>query len=68
MWVTIGSCPQCGAPIYAPMNWNAVIPPPPHYTCGCAGQRAGVRVLTTTTTGGYVPTTTTHALRREEIE
>jgi hypothetical protein len=31
----IGSCPHCGAPIYAPADWLAVIPPPSQYTCTC---------------------------------
>lgn len=34
----VGSCPRCGAPIYAPMMWHAVVPPPNQYTCGCFPQ------------------------------
>lgn len=50
MWVQTGSCPQCGAPIYAPGVWHGVIPPPPHYTCNCASRGKGVRYVTTTAT------------------
>ena len=31
----IGSCPQCGAPIYVPTVWGGIIPPSPMYSCGC---------------------------------
>ena len=33
--IQVGSCPHCGAPIYAPSPWNGVTPPPPQYTCAC---------------------------------
>lgn len=36
MYTQVGSCPVCGAPIYAPTEWNGVIPPPSIKTCGCA--------------------------------
>lgn len=34
-WTQTGSCPKCGAPIYAPTFSWSIIPPPPHYTCNC---------------------------------
>lgn len=33
----VGSCPKCGAPIYVPTMWHSIMPPPPIYTCSCAG-------------------------------
>jgi len=33
----IGSCPKCGAPIYAPSMWHGITPPPPIFTCNCSG-------------------------------
>src|SRR5574337_1129285 len=37
-YAQVGSCPRCGAPIYAPHIWHAIVPPPNHYTCGCFPQ------------------------------
>ena len=34
---TVGSCPQCGAPIYSPNIWHGVTPPPITYSCICRG-------------------------------
>ena len=31
----VGYCPRCGAPIYSPMVWMGVTPPPHEYTCAC---------------------------------
>ena len=33
--IQTGSCPKCGAPIYAETPWWAITPPPPIYTCNC---------------------------------
>lgn len=35
MYPVVGSCPQCGAPIYSSLNWCAVITPPLIYSCVC---------------------------------
>ena len=35
MYVSAGACPKCGAPIYTPADWNAVVPPPITYMCQC---------------------------------
>ena len=35
MWTTVGYCPRCGAPIYAPAVWWSVLPPPVTYSCNC---------------------------------
>lgn len=37
MYTQVGTCPKCGAPIYVPTIWHAVIPPPPRYSCACFG-------------------------------
>lgn len=31
----IGSCPKCGMPIWAPLAWSGILPPPSTPTCGC---------------------------------
>jgi hypothetical protein len=48
MWTQVGSCPKCGAPIYAPSVWNGITPPPVTYTCAC---NMGARFSTFTSTG-----------------
>lgn len=32
-WIQTGACPKCGSPIYVPMVWHGIYPPPPRYTC-----------------------------------
>ena len=49
MYTIVGSCPKCGAPIYAPTVWHSTLPPPPLYTCACTPQ---VRTITATNTAG----------------
>ena len=44
----VGSCPKCGAPVYAPLDWNAIIPPPSIPSCAC-NPRAAHQTTTTTT-------------------
>ncbi len=48
MYTQVGSCPGCGAPIYAPMVCHSILPPPPIYTCNCFGEQR--RTYTTTGT------------------
>jgi hypothetical protein len=48
-YTTVGNCPKCGAPIYAPTIWHGILPPPNQYTCGCYPQP---KTITTTNTGG----------------
>lgn len=36
MQTTVEHCPRCGAPIYVPLVWHGVTPPPSQYTCSCA--------------------------------
>jgi len=31
----VGSCPICGAPIYAESPWWSILPPPSIHTCNC---------------------------------
>ena len=35
MKTKVSECPHCGAPIYVPSVWWAVVPPTPEYTCSC---------------------------------
>lgn len=49
MWTIVSHCPKCGAPIYVPMIWHGVIPPPPEYSCTCFTLRGQQTVLTTKT-------------------
>lgn len=35
MYIEIGHCLKCGAPIYSESSWSGITPPPSHYTCGC---------------------------------
>jgi hypothetical protein len=48
-YTTVGNCPKCGAPIYAPTIWHGILPPPNQYTCSCYPQS---KTITTTNTGG----------------
>ncbi len=48
MFTTVGHCPHCGAPIYAPTFWMGVTPSPSQYTCACVMQP---KTVITTTTG-----------------
>lgn len=34
--VIVGSCPKCGAPIYAPSVWQGITPPTTTHTCMCS--------------------------------
>lgn len=53
MWTTVGSCPKCGAPIYAPSVWHGITPPPNTYSCACNPHAAGT-TYTTTDTGPWI--------------
>lgn len=46
-YVQTSTCPKCGAPIYVPMMWHGIMPPPPMYSCACVPE---ARAITTTTT------------------
>lgn len=37
-YAIVGACPRCGAPVYAPMQWNSVNPPPSTPSCQCFPQ------------------------------
>ena len=56
-YVQVGSCPKCGAPIYSPMAWWGMGPPPVHYTCSCMFQIQGI-VAGSTAPGWAIITTT----------
>lgn len=47
-WTIVGSCPKCGAPIYAESPWWGVTPPPSRYSCNCV---LHPQPVTTTGTG-----------------
>lgn len=38
-YVQVGSCPQCGAPIYSPSVWMSILPPPATHSCACFPQQ-----------------------------
>lgn len=50
-YVQVGSCPQCGAPVYTESPWMSVSPPPSIRTCGCVSRGIGTMV----TTGTNIP-------------
>ena len=37
-FTAVGSCPRCGAPIYAPTAGWSVLPPPSQPSCACFPQ------------------------------
>ena len=43
MYVEVGKCPKCGAPMYSPSVWHGVIPPPVYRTCNCFGGNLEVK-------------------------
>src|ERR1035441_2862760 len=50
-WTTIGHCPKCGAPIYAPMFHQSVMPPPNQKSYSCVPGVA-MQIVTTCGTAG----------------
>jgi len=50
----VGSCPKCGAPIYAPSVWQGITPPPSTYTCMCYYKES--KIITRTSSGEYYKT------------
>lgn len=34
-YATVGACPKCGAPVYAPSTWGGILPPPSTPSCAC---------------------------------
>lgn len=51
-YVTVGSCPKCGAPIYSPSMWHGIYPPPPIYTCVCVAPQYVPIIATNTADKG----------------
>lgn len=49
-YVVTGHCPKCGSPIYSPMVWHAVIPPPATPSCNCLPRPT---IVVRTTSGGF---------------
>ena len=47
----VGHCPKCGAPVYAPIAWWSVTPPPSYPSCYCGAMSRPV-IITTAGTGG----------------
>jgi len=37
-YTIVGYCPRCGAPIYSPLVWYGVTPPPVIRSCTCFGR------------------------------
>lgn len=48
----VGSCPRCGAPVYAESPWHGITPPPSRPSCGCAGGLGYPSEITTTPNTG----------------
>jgi len=48
--ITVGFCPHCGAPIYAPSVWHGITPPPSTYSCMCSNGNTSVGIVTTSST------------------
>lgn len=36
MYLVVGHCPKCGAPVYAPTTYGSVCPPPSQPSCSCS--------------------------------
>ena len=36
MFTQVGTCPNCGAPVWAESPWWGITPPPVSYSCACA--------------------------------
>lgn len=53
-YVSVGSCPKCGAPIYAESPYWSTLPPTSVHTCNCASPMNYTITYTTNTTS-YVP-------------
>jgi hypothetical protein len=51
-FIVVGHCPKCGAPLYSPMIWQGVTPPPVQYSCYCTPQP--ITFYSTNTSGGTV--------------
>lgn len=55
MYSIVGSCPQCGAPIYVPSIWSGVIPPTPQYSCNCPPRTRYIVLPTTVPFAPVIP-------------
>lgn len=42
----VGACPRCGSPIWSPLVWHGVCPPPATPSCSCFPSRS--RTVTST--------------------
>lgn len=57
MHTQCGSCPKCGAPIWVPSSWMAIVPPPVTYSCACFPQTTYTTTTITTNTSTTLKTT-----------
>jgi len=48
MYVQVGECKMCGAPMHVPKMWNGIIPPTPIRTCSCLGNNNSQRGMINT--------------------
>jgi len=53
----IGQCPRCGAPIYSPMMWHGITPPPAQYSCACFKSDSTVYTTNTSVSEELFPRT-----------
>lgn len=51
MYTQIGTCPQCGAPIWASMMNGSILPPQPIYSCICHSVQQKTVIYKTTNQG-----------------
>jgi len=54
MYTQIGTCPQCGSPIYTYMIWHGTIPPPSIRSCQCVRDDYQITIDTDTVTPNYM--------------
>ena len=56
-YTTVGHCPRCGAPIYSPMIWHGITPPPAQYSCACFQSEGPLYGTSTNTSSELFPRT-----------
>ena len=52
-FLQVGNCPKCSAPLWVPIHWHAVTPPPVTYSCSCNGIPGTVTITSNTTSLSY---------------
>jgi len=65
-YATVGSCPRCGAPIYAESPWFSILPPPSRPSCSCFPQSETITTNTTSTETITTNTTSTETIKAKK--